>query len=439
VSGSGFLESEVVVVGSGPGGATVARELTRAGRQVLLLERGGDHRRRRYYGTYLGAALYAERATFLRTREGLDVIRPLMVGGATSMYCGCAAPPPAWLKERYGIDLDVEVDATVEELGIAPLPPELRGDASTRLAEAGRELGYDFQPQPKLVRPARARRFDCGATCMLGCRCGAKWSAAELVDEAVAAGGALRTGARVERVVIDGGRAVGVEGRFGHAPFMVRAETVVLAAGGLGTPRLLQASGFRQAGRGIAMDVTVIVYGIAKGRGNGADPPMTWSWEDDEGGVMLSTLVDPQLLYPLMAARSGIARAATWARWNRALGVMVKLKDELSGAVLPDGTISKPLAPGDGERLAAGESDAKRILARAGADPGTFFTSPSRGTHPSATVRIGAMLDTNLASEVPGLFVCDASVFPEALGRPTVLTIVALARRLASHLRDARP
>ena len=60
--------------------------------------------------------------------------------------------------------------------------------------------------------------------------------------------------------------------------------------------------------------------------------------------------------------------------------------------------------------------------------------TPLRGTHPSGTVRIGTMLDENLQTEVPGLYVCDASVFPEALDRPTVLTIIGLGKRLAKHL-----
>ena len=59
---------------------------------------------------------------------------------------------------------------------------------------------------------------------------------------------------------------------------------------------------------------------------------------------------------------------------------------------------------------------------------------PFIGTHPSGTVRIGDMLDSNLQTEIKGLYVCDASVFPEALDRPTVLTIIALAKRLARHL-----
>jgi choline dehydrogenase-like flavoprotein len=149
---------------------------------------------------------------------------------------------------------------------------------------------------------------------------------------------------------------------------------------------------------------------------------------------MLSTLVDPWLVYPLAAARVGLPNVRTWSRWRSLYGVMVKLKDHVSGGLLPDGTVSKPMTPADHERLRQGEELARRILRAAGADPGTIFTSPQRGTHPSATVRIGAMLDRDLRTEISGLYVCDASVFPEALGRPTVVTIVALAKRLAARL-----
>src|SRR4030095_14941219 len=92
------LQSDVIVVGSVPGGATVARELARAGKRVSLLERGQDHRPRSYYGTYLGALLYTDRGSLLFTEEGLNIIRPMMVGGARRMYCGWHAAPTAWFK-----------------------------------------------------------------------------------------------------------------------------------------------------------------------------------------------------------------------------------------------------------------------------------------------------------------------------------------------------
>ena len=43
-------------------------------------------------------------------------------------------------------------------------------------------------------------------------------------------------------------------------------------------------------------------------------------------------------------------------------------------------------------------------------------------------------MDEDLAMATKGLYVCDASVFPEALDRPTVLTLIGLGKRLASHL-----
>lgn len=432
------LHAEVIVVGSGPGGATVARELARSGRRVLLLERGIDHRPASYYGTYLGALIYADRRSLLFTQEGLNIIRPLMVGGATSMYCGCAAPPPPWLAARYGVDISEAVSETIEELEIAPLPPALRGEASTRIAQAAQARGYDFQPQLKFMRPLRGHHFAerCGARCMLGCRCGAKWNAAEWVDEAVAAGAELRTRARVDRVLIEDGRAVGVAGRLAGQPFTARAETVVLAAGGIGTPRILQASGLREAGQGMAMDTTVMVYGFVAERGIGNEPPMTWSWENAEAGYMLSTLIDPWLLYPIITALKGPRYPLTWPRWNHILGVMIKLRDQVSGGVFADGRISKPLTADDRERLRQAEAVCREILVEAGARPDTIFMTPLRGTHPSATVRLGAMLDRNLQTEVAGLYVCDASAFPEALGRPTVLTIIGLGKRLARHLQQ---
>ena len=434
MASSNHWQSDVIVVGSGPGGATVARELAGAGKSVLLLERGQDHRSRGYYGTYLGAILYSDRGSLLFTQEGLNIVRPLMVGGATSMYCGCAAPPPAWLKDKYGVDIDAEVAGTMAELGIKPLPAELRGQASTHIAQAAQSLGYAWEPQLKFLKPARASGFDCGAKCMLGCRCGAKWSAAEYVDQAVADGCDLRTGARVDRVLVESGSVVGVAGRFKGRSFVAQAEIVVLAAGGIGSPRILQASGFDQAGQGMTMDITVMVYGTIEQRGIGVEPPMTWSWENLDEGYMLSTLIDPWLLYPLINMLKGPKYALTWPRWKNTLGVMIKLKDDISGGVFPNGKISKPMTDHDRPRMRAAGELCQQILIEAGAKPGTIFTTPLRGTHPSGTVRIGTLVDENLQTEARGLYVCDASVFPEALGRPTVLTIIGLGKRLAKRL-----
>jgi choline dehydrogenase-like flavoprotein len=426
--------ADYVIVGSGPGGATVARALARAGRDVLLLERGRDWRGHLFYGTYPGALLYADRRALLFTDEGLNIIRPLMLGGATSMYCGCSSPPPAWWRDEYGVELDEYAAAAASELHVAPLPAELRGEASTRVAEAGRSLGMPWVPQDKFMQPTRAAVFDCSARCMLGCRCGAKWNAAEYVDDGVSAGLRVMTGARVDRVLHDGGVVAGVQATVGRRRVRVEAGTVIVAAGGIGSARLLRSSGFDAAGRGMAMDTTVMVYGHSPAKGQGDDPPMTWSAADDDLGVLYSTLVDPWLMYPIIMMMKGPAYPLTWGRYGRTLGVMIKLRDEISGEIHDDGRISKGLTPADRERLASAEAVARRILSAAGCREESIFTTPLRGTHPSATVRIDDVIDRDLRTHVRGLYVCDASVFPRALARPTVLTIIALAERLAAQL-----
>jgi len=254
------------------------------------------------------------------------------------------------------------------------------------------------------------------------------------VDEAIVHGTRLKKGTQVHKVLIEDGHAIGVEGKVRGRKFIASAETIILAAGGIGSPRILQNSGLNAAGVGMTMDTTVMIYGASREKGTGKEPPMTWSWENPEAGYMLSTLTDPWLLYPLAAIRKGIGPALRWLQWHKMLGVMIKLKDDICGGIYPDGKIRKPMTAGDDERLKHAYDLCKKILITAGAKKSSIFMRPFIGTHPSGTVRIGDMLDTNLQTEIQGLYVCDASVFPEALDRPTVLTIIGLAKRLTKHL-----
>ena len=430
---------DAIVVGSGPGGAAVARGLARSGWRVLICERGRDWRAHPLYGTYLGPLLYADRSALRFTSEGMQLVRPMMVGGATSMYAGCAWAPEAWWEREYGIGLGAFAAGIARELGVEPLPAELRGVVSTRLAEAGAALGMPWQPQDKFMLPARSREFTCGAHCLLGCRCGAKWNAGEWIDDAVAAGAELRTRAIVREIATSDGVATGVRGRWQGRPFSATAPVVVLAGGGIGTPPLLLRAGIAAAAQGIAMDATVIVYGTgaAGAASQSREPPMTWSYADEELGVLFSTLVDPWLMFPLSVMRAGASELLRWPAYRRMMGIMIKLSDDVSGSVHTDGRVEKGITGAESARLVRAQARAIEILRRAGAPADGCIVSPLRGTHPSASARIGTVVDTNLRTEIAGLYVCDASVFPRALGRPTVLTILALGQRLVEHLRPA--
>lgn len=434
-----YLSADVIVVGTGPGGLAVGRELAMGGKKVIFFERGLDHRRRSYYGTCVGPMLYADRMGLLFSREGIGIMRPLMLGGATGMFYGSAAAPPVWLKRKYRIDIEADTAAILGELGVAPLPEKLRGAASTRIAAAADSLGYAWFPQPKFMNPDRGVGFYCGAACALGCRCGAKWNAAEYADDAVSLYNAeLYTGARVDRVLVDDGCASGVEGVMGWTPFTARAGAVILAAGAIGTPRILQASGFEDAGVGMGVDAAAIVYGRFPGGGMAYDPPMAWSWENPHDGYMMSTLVDPRLVYPFAVARIGVRHALDWTRWADMAGIMIMIGDDISGGVFGRRAVRKPLTPSDYEKLSRAKKTAEMILLKAGAERSSIFMRPLFGAHPSATVRVGFMVDANCKTEADGLYVCDASVLPESPGRPPVLTILGLARRLARHLMKKR-
>jgi len=429
-------QAEFVVVGSGPGGATAALELARAGKKVILLEKGQDHRGKWYYGTHLGCMLYCDRGGFLMTREGLRIVCGTMTGGSTNLFCGCASPPPPWLKKRYKVDLDADVEAITQELGIAPLPRSLWGRATQRVQEAAGELGAQWEPQPKFMNVSRGAPFDCGSKCMLGCRCGSKWTANEYLDEAVRQGCELITGARVTEILIGNGAAAGVLATLAANSGSVRVEagTVILSAGGIGTPIILQHSGVPEAGRGMTMDTTFIVYGESREEGMALDPPMAVSWCDDDNGYMLSTLMEPWLLYDVNLAVHGPRNPLRLLRYGRTMGLMIKLKDEISGGISMEGKISKPLTEQDQGRLNHAANLCRKVLVRAGCKPDSIFMSPQMGTHPSGTVRIAELLTTQLETPVRNLYVSDASCFPEALDRPTVLTLIALSRRLVRHL-----
>ena len=112
---------EFVVVGSGAGGATVAAELARRGREVLVVERG---RRENNLGRLRPAYGYYDTGTLgiwpRKSLEGVIVWTCRMAGGTTIVSCGNGVPCLADELAALGADVSAELSEVSAEMGVAP-------------------------------------------------------------------------------------------------------------------------------------------------------------------------------------------------------------------------------------------------------------------------------------------------------------------------------
>lgn len=426
-------EYDVVVVGSGPGGASAARELVKAKKKVVLLEWGTDSN---WVGSHLAVLPKMDLKNALPLGHAM-MIRGITTGGSSLIYCGTATRPAAFIKEQTGIDLAPYADEFEEELGIGPLPERLVGDGARRMMEAAQALGMDWQLLPKFINPEKCVR-DCGE-CMLGCKRGAKWTSREFIRQAQQMGMELRTQVKVEEVLQENGTAVGVKGIGPEGPFTVRASRVVLAAGGLGTPVILKRSGVEKAGEGFFSDPLVFTYGLRPGQEKGSiyDIPMTagtWQFWEKEGYLM-TDLAEPWMLQ--LASVAMKLRLDQAPNVTKILGIMTKVKDPISGTIDAQGNLRKELEPEVKKRLASGDAHAREILLKAGATKSSLWTSPVKAAHPGGSAPIGKVVDKNLETPIKHCYVADASVVPDELGTPVVLLALCLGKYAASRILAA--
>jgi len=113
------------------------------------------------------------------------------------------------------------------------------------------------------------------------------------------------------------------------------------------------------------------------------------------------------------------------------LSIMVKIRDDLEGRIGKT-WVNKKLVPADKMKLKIGIGIAKDILQQANAK--SIFSSHHFAAHLGGSVKIGEAVDTNLQSEMTGLYVCDASVIPEPWGLAPSYSLICLGMRLAKHL-----
>jgi len=258
----------------------------------------------------------------------------------------------------------------------------------------------------------------------------ARWTARRFVADAVAAGARIVTGATVTGIATRAGAVERVEVRIGGRRRSLATGTVVLAAGGLGTPMILRACGIARAGERFFYDPVLVVNGTVDGIDAGFEPPMLAAADRLDDGYLLTDLCRPRWLHNAAAVLAG--RPDQLRTYPSTVSVMVKARDGLSGSLTRRGGVAKPLTQADRAVLTRGTAEAREIVRRA--DGKSIYVAGHVAVHPGGTAKVGDVVDTDLQTEIRGLYVGDASVIPMEWGLPPTFTVMALGRGLGRRL-----
>ena len=399
----------IVIAGTGAGGGILARELALNGFEVTILEKGPYIKSKdafNYYDKY---------------SEDVDLLTTTCIGGATivSMSNMVRALDEELLD--YDVDLSEAYEYVEKLINVHQLDDSHIGKGTQAFLDAGRELGLETLKMPKAIREEDC--IQCGK-CAFGCPADAKWSGKDFIDEAVEAGATLICESEVTEVLEENGRVCGIKYVKDNVEEILEADKVVLSAGAIGSTLILRNSGISGAGREIFFDPFVSVGGYLK--------DINFNTEVQMGGLVVG---ENFVLSPHFSSFIRANIPDDNVTDADILSIMVKTPDECKGYVDDDGDVVKINTITDIRYLAEGTATAGFILERAGVDPKTIGSTVYRGAHPGGTAKIGEIVDSNLETEIKNLFVCDASVLPISPGKPPILTILALSKRLADYLK----
>jgi choline dehydrogenase-like flavoprotein len=477
-------DCDVVIVGSGAGGAAAAATLTEAGLDVVVLEAGRHYDRDSYPRDQLAAiaSLYRDGGlTIASGRPRIPVPVGRVVGGTTVVNSGTCfrAPEPVlddWAR-RFGIewarDLDPDFAEAEEMLRVTQLDAARIGRNGTLAMEGAAALGAHGAP---ISRNAG----DCVqcSSCPCGCPIDAKRGMhVSYLPRAVAAGARIRAGVEARRILVEDGRAVGVECRVDDPerrprPFTVRARRAVIAAGGaFGTPELLRRSGLgsRAVGRNLHLHPACWVGARYEEEVRGWEGVMQSFYVDEwaSQGILLEATFTPPAFGGAWLAGTGVEHQRGMLDLAHVASIGVQLTDRSTGrvGVRPGGSprLSYDLGREDAARVGFGIARAAEIHFAAGAtevypnvagikslkpsdlaafEARTFKPAELRleGFHPMGTARIAADPDAGACAPdgslygTKGIYVADASLFPTALGVNPMMTIIAFAKQVARRL-----
>jgi choline dehydrogenase-like flavoprotein len=424
--------NSAVVIGSGAGGAMCAREL-QGKYQVTLLEAGGEFRPCSARLPLIEAfrktrLLFDERwiewifpaMRIRRAGSGMVLVSGHGTGGTTAISTGNALRQDRDLREM-GIDLDEEFNELASEIPIFTGHQEKWSPLTRKFFQLSREMKMNPLVMPKMGDYLHCRH--CGR-CVLGCPYGIKWDSRHFLDQARRSGARLLTRHRAERVVHEKGRARGVIARHGTRKKWLAADLVILAAGGLGTPRILQDSGISCEAK-LFVDPVLCVAAEIKDSFQNQELPMPFAVQKD--GYIISPYFDHLSFF---FNRDWLRRS------GNIYSLMIKLADDNQGS-LARGCVDKTLTANDRKRLEEAADTCAEMFQRAGVGKDRLFFGTLNAGHPGGMLPLTSIQARTLHDpRLPeNLFVADATLFPAALGNPPILTIMALAKRIARLCR----
>ena len=491
------VAADVVIVGSGAGGGTVAERLVplaRAGRRVLVLEQGaripdgdmtGDELR-------MPPALYEDAAGFLTDEGTMTLAFGRAYGGSTVVYTGTSLPPPERVVRAWSVpglehaDLLERASRYVDENNVHLLPDEEINENNRLFVRGAVAAGYAPHQFPVNVRGCRG-----SSLCNLGCPNGAKQGTHKVQLPRAEAGGVevvtrarvlrLEERALVVRVTERAPGALGARSEWEPGEYRVRAKTIVVAGGAVGSSALLQRSGLKdrlpRLGAGFTAHPAFILVGehprpITNDVGH---PKSFYVDRGAEEGFVLETC----MYFPFVTAKNLAGFGPDHERLMRAFprlqmilvlacdkaGPENRIDVDARGAPVVRYRFRPPLV----ERMVAATRAAARIFFAAGAervhappaDPPLLERAdagrleerissahfvPGRLSISAAHLMGGCGMGRDASDSVtdsrgrvhglPWLRVADSSLFPDSIEINPYLTIMALADRVAEGVLE---
>ncbi|MBE7425379.1 MAG: GMC family oxidoreductase [Ideonella sp.] len=465
---------DVIVIGSGAGGGVVAGELAQSGCDVLLLETGRHFTTesfKRFEAKASHDLFWPMRFAPLPDGDVVAFLSGRCVGGTTTVNTKVALRAheqdvAKWhaatgLTNDEGkafalTDLEPYYRRVEDLLGVRERSDWEKCVYTVR--KGFRALGADLEP----VLSYTSNECQSYGSCLQGCPTGGgKSTAITYIARALPLGQLdLRTQATVERIVFEdtasGRRAAGVEYVDASGTrHVVKARTVVAAAGALNTPQMLMRSGLRSPalGRHIGLHPARLAYGLFdeiqdSHRVYPISAHCMKFQRDEDGGFVLeaSTVMDPIAFATTVRDESG----PLWGQrlvdavraYRRYAGVLAMVNDENNASVGIDAQgaerIEVNLNARERQRIDAALNFSRNALRAAGARK--VYWTGLISTHTQGGCRMGddparSVVDRHgQVHGVAGLYVADASLIPRTVSVNPSLTVMALATRLAERL-----